>query len=71
MLVLSVAVLFSLSLGFFNLYSVLNFGVLLLLCRLTGLVILALITLMWFVALVVYLMLIVWLSLLLWSKMVT
>ena len=44
MLGLSVAALFYLSLGFCRLFSVLNSGVLLLLCRLTGLVIWVLIT---------------------------
>ena len=46
MLGLSVAVLFYLSLGFCRLFSVLNSGVLLLLCRLTGLVFWVLTTLM-------------------------
>ena len=62
----SVAVLFYLSLGFCKLCNLLNSGVLLLLCRLTGLVIWVLTTLMSFVALVVCLMLIAWLSLFLW-----
>ena len=53
MLGLSVAVLFYLSLGFCRLFSVLNSGVLLLLCRITVLVIWVSTTLMWFVALVV------------------
>ena len=54
----SVAVLFYLSLGFCRLFNVRSSGVLLLLCRLTGLVIWVLTILMLFVALVVYLMLI-------------
>ena len=57
------AVLFYLSLGFCRLFSVLNSGVLLLLCRLTGLVIWVLTTLMWFVTLDVCLMLIAELNL--------
>ena len=71
MLGLSVAVLFYLSLGFCKLCNVLNSGVLLLLCRLTGLVIWVLTTLMSFVTLVVCLILIAWLSRFLWLRMVT
>ena len=58
MLGLSVAVLFYLSLVFCKLFNVRSSGVLFLLCRLTGLVIWVLTTLMLFVALVVCLMLI-------------
>ena len=57
---------FSLSLGFCRRCSVLSFGVLLLLCKLIGIVILVLIILMSFVALVLCLMLTVWLNLFPW-----
>ena len=69
MLVWSVAVLFCLFPVSCRPFSVLNFGVLLLPCRLTGLVILVLTTLMSFVALVVCLVRIAWLNLYLWLRM--
>ena len=70
MLAWSVAVIFCLFLVSCRLFSVLNSGVLLLLCRRTGLVIYVLTISMLLELLVVCLIVIVWFVLCLWLRMV-
>ena len=66
----SVAVLFSLFLGLCRLFNVLNFGVLFLPCRRTGLVILVLTTFMLLKVLVACWIMVAWVNLCLWLKIV-